>query len=164
MGVRDDCSSLKGMTIGTGALAITRICELGNGHWTGRERNVSVSLPGDFGGLNESNLWIFGYWGWNWWFETRKIIKVIPGAITFRQPEAPLKPGARYFLFNTAKGLDRDGVFYFHAPTDSVYFVPDGDASGELTVAIADFPPANKRRRQHQDLEMSLLRKPSVTP
>ncbi len=101
--------------------------------------NVSLSLPGDLGGLNESNLWIFGYWGWNWWFETRKIIKVIPRTITFRKPEAPMKPGARYFLFNIAKGVDRDGVFYFHAPTDSLYFVPgDGNASGELTVPIVD--------------------------
>lgn len=102
--------------------------------------NVTLRLPNNLNGLErESDLWIGGYWGWNWWFETRKITGAVGATISFRAPESPIKPGARYFLFNIAQGIDRDGVFYFDAPTNSLYFVAgDGNASGELTVPIVD--------------------------
>lgn len=106
----------------------------------GAPDSLAIRLPEEIPGLEEeADLWAFGYWGWNWWFETRKVGSVSGRAIAIAKPEAPVRPGARYKLFNLASGLNRSGVYYRDAADGSIYFVPSpANPAGLLSVAVAD--------------------------
>lgn len=106
----------------------------------GAPDSLTIRLPEDVAGLErEADLWVAGFWGWNWWFETRKVISISGRMIGIAKPEAPVRPGARYRLINLAAGLDRSGVYYRDAPDGSVYFIPgEANRAGRLSVAIAD--------------------------
>jgi hypothetical protein len=103
-------------------------------------RSLAVRLPEDIRGLEEeSDLWITGFWGFNWWSESNKVASVAGRVIEFSKPEAPVRPSARYFLSNVANGLDRVGVYYHDAKDGSLYFIPDvTNGSASLTIAVAD--------------------------
>lgn len=100
---------------------------------------LAVRLPAPVAGLvGEANLWVDGFWGWNWWFERRRARARDDGAIEIDKPEAPVRASARYRLFNVAQGLDRSGVYYREAD-GALDFLPEaGSRDGRLFVAIAD--------------------------
>jgi hypothetical protein len=103
-------------------------------------RSLAVRLPEDIRGLDqESDLWVTGFWGWNWWSETNKVASVAGRVIEFLKPEAPVRSSGRYFLSNIASGLDRVGVYYHDAKDESLYFIPDvTNGSANVTIAVAD--------------------------
>ncbi len=100
--------------------------------------SLAVQLPGPVAGLaDETNLWVDGFWGWNWWFERRKGRARADGAIEIDKPDAPLRPSARYRLVNVARGVDHSGVYY-REPDGALDFLPEaGDPEANLLVAVA---------------------------
>jgi hypothetical protein len=103
-------------------------------------RSLALRLPEDIRGLEqESDLWITGFWGWNWWAETNKVASVAGRVIEFSKPEAQVRSSARYFLSNIASGLDRIGVYYYDAKDESLYIIPNGTSgSASVTIAVAN--------------------------
>ncbi|MBV8664619.1 MAG: right-handed parallel beta-helix repeat-containing protein, partial [Hyphomicrobiales bacterium] len=101
-------------------------------------RALVVRPPAPVAGLaDETNLWVDGFWGWNWWFERRKARARADGAIEIDKPEAPLHASARYRLVNVARGLDRSGVYY-REPDGALDFLPEpDDRDARLFVAVA---------------------------
>jgi len=100
----------------------------------------TLKLRAPIAGLEEErDLWVDGFWGWNWWFERRRANAKSPQAVEFDKPMAPFRPSARYRLINLAAGLDRDGVYYRDVADGSLDFLPQAnDGEGRLFVAVAD--------------------------
>lgn len=89
----------------------------------------------------EENLWIAGYWAWNWWYETSRVSDIGPRAVHFSMPASGFKSGARYYFMNLASELDRPETFYFDEKTNNIFFHPPnaGDKiNAALSVATAE--------------------------
>ncbi len=106
---------------------------------SGGANSISFELPReapDLAGQNE--LWIAGYWGWNWWFEQLKVLSVDNNRIIFQAPSSPVRNTSRYFIVGINK-LDRGGFYYFNQNEKAIYYLmTNDDAISALNVPIVD--------------------------
>ncbi|TCL72979.1 right-handed parallel beta-helix repeat-containing protein [Rhizobium sp. BK251] len=91
----------------------------------------------DIGG--EANLWIAGYWTWNWWFEAASATVVDGRNLRFAAPVNAPRDSARYYLFNVADALSSPGSYYLDSEGKRVFYIPGaGEAEQSLQVAFAE--------------------------
>lgn len=103
------------------------------------ELQISSDAPETI--TQEPNLWIAGYWAWNWWYEITPVTAIDRDEIYFAAPASGIKASARYFFVNVASTLSNPNTYYYDNNTNSIFYVAnDGDASGteepSVTVAV----------------------------
>ncbi|MEX0332211.1 MAG: right-handed parallel beta-helix repeat-containing protein [Puniceicoccaceae bacterium] len=92
-----------------------------------------------------SNVWLHGYWTWDWAESTQRIESIDPS--TRRINIAPphhrygYTTGQRYYYFNIPEELDSPGEWYLDRESGYLFFwPPDEDFSGEVVLSRFDKP------------------------
>lgn len=90
--------------------------------------------------LAETDLWIAGYLGQDWSFETLPALAMLPGSgglALVGQPHYPLRAGDRFYIENAVSELDRPGEWWRDAGHGLVFVIPRAASRGGLDVSIA---------------------------
>lgn len=80
-----------------------------------------------------ANVWLKGYWYWDWYDETIAVRSIDPVShtVALATPSVyGLKAGARYFAFNVLSELDQEGEYYIDRETSVAYFWPPASLAG----------------------------------
>jgi hypothetical protein len=107
-------------------------------------RPVRLRLPPDApeGMARERNLWIGGYWRFNWWYEFHAVSVGDNRTVRFPAPSIGISPQEpRYFFANVASALSRPNTYYFDRQSGRIFFFepPENERmSRNATVAVAE--------------------------
>jgi len=102
--------------------------------------------PGSWAG--ESEVWLHGYWCFDWYDEALKVGRIDPAArtITFTKPHLyglghTAQTPRRWYAFNLLCELDSPGEWYLDRTAGLLYFWPPGPLEGaSLEVSVAGEP------------------------
>ncbi|MCJ2033484.1 right-handed parallel beta-helix repeat-containing protein [Methylobacterium sp. J-068] len=89
--------------------------------------------------LAEPDLWVAGYLGQDWSYETLPALAMLPGSgrlALVGQPHYPLRDGDRFFVENALSELDAPGEWWRDAPRGLVFVIPRTGADA-LEVSVA---------------------------
>lgn len=81
----------------------------------------------------ERDLWVAGYWGRNWWYESVQVRPMPDGTLQIPKLYSPFLEDARVYLFNAAVALTAPGSYFFSPTERAVYFIP-GQTAGAVPV------------------------------
>ena len=73
------------------------------------------------------DAWLFGYWGYLWAIDSRKIKQINSDQKRIEMEPCPgydYKPGHPYFAFNLLEEIDTPGEWYLDRKTKTLYFYP----------------------------------------
>ena len=91
--------------------------------------------------VNESDLWLQGYWCYDWWDDRMKVASIDAEGkvIELTPPEHRFgyRAGQWYYAFNVLSELDRPGEWYLDRPAGMLYFYPPkppGEGSAVVSV------------------------------
>jgi hypothetical protein len=90
---------------------------------------------------NTDDLWVFGYWQFDWAESYEKVVKLDAQAGTVDLGEAklnyPAKAGRRFYFLNQLEALDEPGDWYLDRRTRKLYFWPPAPVNtGEAMVSL----------------------------
>ena len=89
---------------------------------------------------NESDLWVSGYLGQDWSFETIPAVTMLPGTgrlVLVGQPHYPLRADDCFFVEHALSELDAPGEWWRERERGLVWVVPHADEAGALEVSVA---------------------------
>lgn len=89
---------------------------------------------------DEGDLWIAGYLGQDWSFETLPALALPPSAnrlALLGSPHYPLRPKDRFYVENTLAELDAPGEWWRDTKRGLVLLIPRTEASGPIEVSVA---------------------------
>ena len=94
---------------------------------------------------NTGDIWMHGYWKWDWADARVKIDKIDPKRkeITVTDPQSryPYSKDRRYYAFNILEELDVPGEWFLDKETDILYFYPLSDTgNSEIYVSLLSGP------------------------
>lgn len=92
-----------------------------------------------------SNVWLHGYWTWDWAESTQRIDSIDPAKqrINIAPPHHRYgyTTGQRYYYFNIPEELDSPGEWYLDRKNGRLFFWPPDEAfSGEVVLSRFDKP------------------------
>jgi len=117
-----------------------------NGKFAGKHYgkfSYSDNRPSNW--LNKKDIWMHGYWVWDWKDDFQLIDKID----TIKKEIYPAKPfhhygyekGQRYYYFNILEELDQPGEWYFDKENELLYFYPPNEiAFGDVMLSILNQP------------------------
>lgn len=88
--------------------------------------------------IGETDLWVAGYLGQDWSFETLPAVAVVPGAQRLAlvgEPHYPLRDGDRFYVENALAELDAPGEWWRDQRRGLVYLIPRRPGPIEVSVA-----------------------------
>ncbi len=93
--------------------------------------------------LDEPDLWVHGYWFWDWADERQPVKEIDPEARTIEVEEPyhhyGYREGQWYYAYNVLAELDQPGEWYIDREAKVLYFWPPGDlAETDVHVSVAD--------------------------
>ncbi len=93
----------------------------------------------------EKDIWMHGYWEWDWADSFQKIEKINTKKkeITVADPQSPYpySKGRRYYVFNVIQELDAPGEWYLDRDSGILYFYPPSSIkNAEIYVTLQDAP------------------------
>lgn len=75
--------------------------------------SITIAHPRGAPSLHgQSGLWVAGYWGHNWMFEARQVLRTTPATVTFARPRSRVTESSRFFFFNVP-WITKLGSFHF---------------------------------------------------
>lgn len=93
---------------------------------------------------DEDEIWLFGYWKWDWADDNLKIKNLNTSS---KQIEADhpsfygISSGKRYFAYNLLSEIDMPGEWYLDRTSGILYIYPEGDlASSKIQLSTLDVP------------------------
>jgi hypothetical protein len=89
---------------------------------------------------DEADLWVSGYLGQDWSFETIPALAMLPGSghlALVGQPHYPLRDGDRFFVEHALAELDAPGEWWRDAKRGLVFLIPRTPDSGAFEVSVA---------------------------
>ncbi|AMA59747.1 hypothetical protein BCCGELA001_28120 [Bradyrhizobium sp. CCGE-LA001] len=106
----------------------------------GTDGTVSVALMNAPAHLaDERDVWVAGYWGWNWWYEFSPVRSLNSTHLILAKPAAPVRASARFALVNVAAGLDAPGKFYIDKADARIYVVASSnEAKDTPSIPVVD--------------------------
>ena len=112
-------------------------------HLDGKGFKYAEEEPGTW--KNTGDIWMHGYWKWDWADARVKIDKIDPGKkeITIADPQSPYPytKDRRYYVFNVLEELDMPGEWYLNPETGILYFYPPSDTeNSEIYVSLMSEP------------------------
>ncbi len=92
-----------------------------------------------------TDIWMHGYWKWDWSDNYVKIDKINKKKkeIVVADPQSgyPYTKNKRYYVFNLIEELDAPGEWYLNHKTGILYFYPPSDINnGEIYVSLLEKP------------------------
>mgnify|MGYP001770787651 CR=1 FL=1 len=94
--------------------------------------------------VQAKDLWVHGYWTWDWADSYEKVASVNPeaGEVVTVEPHGVYgyTPGKRFRVLNLLEELDTPGEWYLDRDTGILYFYPPDDGSRELMVSLLEAP------------------------
>jgi len=92
--------------------------------------------------VDEPDLWVHGYWFWDWSDQRHKVKRIDPATRTIElQPpyhHYGYRKGQWYYAFNALCELDQPGEWYLDRQRGLLYFwPPDSKGQGEAIVSVA---------------------------
>ena len=110
------------------------------------------------GWLHLDNIWLHGYWAWNWANSYERLASFDPlqGRITTHPPHGTygFRAGQRFYFLNILEELDRPGEYYLEAESGLLYFWPPAPIDTlEVAVSLVDVPLVHIREARHIALE-----------
>lgn len=93
---------------------------------------------------DRSELWVHGYWAWDWANSYEKVAELDPARRWIRT-EAPhglygFRKGQRFFYLNVLEELDQPGEWYLDRKKGRLYFWPPGPAGQETLLSVLEQP------------------------
>lgn len=98
--------------------------------------------------VNEPDLWLHGYWFWDWSDQRMKVASIDPNTstIALAPPQHPYgyRKGQWYYAFNALCELDTPGEWYLDRGSGKLYFWPpepiqEGDVVVSLVRSLVEF-------------------------
>ena len=93
---------------------------------------------------NAEDLWLAGYWNWDWSEETLPIAKIDidAGAITLAMPHRyGLAERGKFYLTNALEELDQPGECWIdRAGGRAIAWLPEGSEHAPVTISMLDVP------------------------
>ena len=96
----------------------------------GSQESVSLVYEGGrpTGWSHEQDVWLHGYWFWDWYDQHEKVAKIDPATrtLTLAPPYSPYgyRPGQWFYAYNILSELDRPGEWYVDRGHGVLYFWP----------------------------------------
>ncbi|MGQ9736908.1 MAG: right-handed parallel beta-helix repeat-containing protein [Armatimonadota bacterium] len=94
--------------------------------------------------VQAKDLWVHGYWTWDWADSYEKVASIDPdkGEIATAPPHGVYgyTPGNRFRVLNLLEELDMPSEWYLDRNTGILYFYPPDDGTGELMVSLLESP------------------------
>jgi hypothetical protein len=91
-----------------------------------------------------ADLWVMGYWRWDWACEYLPVEKIDPARRTITVGAAHIhgiKEGKRFYVLNLLEELDRPGEWYLDCASGKLYFWPTRALDkARITVSVLDRP------------------------
>ncbi|MGD9495124.1 MAG: right-handed parallel beta-helix repeat-containing protein [Armatimonadota bacterium] len=93
--------------------------------------------------LGEQDLWLHGYWFWDWADQRQQVKRIDPGDRTIELHEPyhhyGYRKGQWFYAFNALAELDAPGEWYLDREAGILYFWPPADLGAQpVTVSVAD--------------------------
>ncbi len=93
---------------------------------------------------NTEDVWLFGYWNWDWCDSSLKIENIDVGNKCFRiteQPSFGVAADRRYYAFNLLEEIDSPGEYYIDRKTGILYLLPPEDfQAGTIVISLLSNP------------------------
>lgn len=93
---------------------------------------------------NAADVWMFGYWCWDWADESIRIrrVDVANKEIELDAPHTyGIKEGKRFYVFNVLEELDSPGEYYLDRQTGILYFWPPSTMVGGKAIVSMQARP-----------------------
>lgn len=103
---------------------------------------------------SQDNIWIHGYWAWDWAPSYEKLATYNPqtGHITTAPPHGlyGIKAGQRIYFLNILEELDQPGEYFIDHQTGILYIWPPNETlDAEIALATLDTPLLTLTNTQH---------------
>jgi len=93
---------------------------------------------------NVSDIWLHGFWTWDWADSYVNVTGISNGVITTASPYGGsygYSVGGRFYAQNILEELDTPGEYYVNRSTGILYFWPPASlSSGQVTVSMSNVP------------------------
>ena len=109
-----------------------------------------------------SDVWIHGYWAWDWAnsYEQIDSYDADTGLIRTRSPHGlyGFRAGQRFYFLNILEELDRAGEYYVDAAHGDLYFWPPEEIGpGDVAVSVLDEPLIRVDGARHVEVSGMVL-------
>ncbi|MFB9950275.1 right-handed parallel beta-helix repeat-containing protein [Rhizobium puerariae] len=85
----------------------------------------------------EPDLWIGGFWSWNWWYEFGQAQADGARKLTFAAPENRIGTDVRYFLANVAQTLSEPDSYYVDRTRRRLFYIAGEGGRDDAPPALA---------------------------
>jgi hypothetical protein len=99
------------------------------------------------GWLDEPDVWLYGYWFWDWYEEYQQVaaIDAEAGSFTLAKPYSSYgyRKGQRYFAVNVFRELDAPGEWYLDRRSGKIYWLPPAGLAvpaAEIVLSLSPGP------------------------
>ena len=93
---------------------------------------------------NVQNIWLHGFWTWDWADSYVNVTSIANNVITTASPYGGsygFSVGGRFYAENILEELDQPGEWYLNNSTGILYFWPPASlSSGQVTVSMSNLP------------------------
>ncbi len=127
----------------TGYVKVGTVTEPGNGEYDrDKPKRMPVFDAGDRAKLwgGASDLWLYGYWNFDWADESIAVKKVdaSTGTITLAKPHVyGVAKGSPFFAENLVEELDQPGEYFIDRAAVRLYFIPSKSEGGQTSFQIS---------------------------
>lgn len=103
---------------------------------------LTITDPRPFGWKNTGDLWMHGYWFWDWADANLRIASLDAAKGQLHTEQAShysVRDGQRYFYYNVLEELDTPGEWYLDRESGIVYFYPPTPITEDCRVQLSLF-------------------------